>query len=1013
MTQRARIADIDIDLDLGTITTPEGKAELTPRVQQLLAVFLAHPDELLTRSQLFDQVWPGLVVEDSNLTQSVWMLRRAFGSRDLIRTVARKGYVFAPGTAIQWVGAVLPIKAATTAAEVTAALTPERVARELSACTTLHELGACVENHGALLGFLSVRLVLDRVGAQWIDLVPQTMATLQAHEASSLADSCALGEPITRPISDELQHVTLPGLDHDTARIGLIGLLRAGYAIQQPRHYAVATAMRANDLLRQLQLQRRVDDLGYAESMQRALFAIAEASARADLPEDFFAEVHRTVDELLDAPNLFIGIVGDNGRTLRFPYYVDAKDPNPVSRPYGGGLSERVIDTGQPLLADAALKRNLIGKEQISCIGTDCASWLGAPLIIKGRAVGLVAIQSYDEGQPYTLEDRDALEHIAVHIANALERRQVRDDLERVVAVRTAELRREVIERERGEKLQQALYRIADLASGGDKAALFYQRLHDIVADLMYARNFFIARYNIESHSLRMLYFVDSQDHDPRLLDRELPLEELRNSVTFAMIRLGTPLRGSAAELLSMLNLPEGNGAMAEHWLGAPMMDHGVVRGAVVVQSYEPDRRYSEEDQALLVFVAQHIWTALEKREAHLRLELSVAERTAALRQEITDRQRSERVQRALFEIADVALNSASMEHFYDAIHRIIGGLIDAKNFFVAMVDPQTREVSFPYCMDEIDVQLPKRAFGNGLTEYVYTNQKSLLAMRQDILTLAEQGIARFTGSVSACWLGVPLRVADRVVGVMAVQTYRESESYSVHDQELLEFVAFHLTNAMERRRGLAELERRVDERTSELADANRELMNQIAIRRRIELELRHETMHDPLTGMPNRNNLLGKLSQLLSHRERDGSVPFALMMIDLDRFKLVNDALGHLLADELLRLVAQRVSQSLRVQGFVARMGGDAFGLVVDHVESELMLRELADSVLARLSRPITFAAREWTITASIGIVVCGARHRTTDDLLREVDIALYRAKEAGRNVAVLSESTERIGLR
>jgi diguanylate cyclase (GGDEF)-like protein len=166
--------------------------------------------------------------------------------------------------------------------------------------------------------------------------------------------------------------------------------------------------------------------------------------------------------------------------------------------------------------------------------------------------------------------------------------------------------------------------------------------------------------------------------------------------------------------------------------------------------------------------------------------------------------------------------------------------------------------------------------------------------------------------------------------------------------------------------------------------------------------ELRYQAMHDPLTHLPNRALILDRTEQLLARSRRSGS-PVAALFIDLDDFKDVNDGLGHSAGDELLVAVATRLSAALREGDSVGRLGGDEFILLVEGPALTAGAEVVADRILDVLAAPLTIAGSDvpLSISASIGVAV-GLRE-TPDELLRDADIALYRAKAAGKGRAVV----------
>ncbi len=557
------------------------------------------------------------------------------------------------------------------------------------------------------------------------------------------------------------------------------------------------------------------------------------------------------------------------------------------------------------------------------------------------------------------------------------------------------------------ERLQRALFAISDIASSDLSTAEVLRGLHQIVGSLMYAENFYIVRFDAERQTIRFLYFADSHDPDTPDPEDELSPLEMGNSLTLALLRHGKPARGPSLSLRAVLQAPanEGLGPDSEDWMGVPIVEDGVVRGAVVVQSYDPAVRYSESDQALLGYVAQHILSALKRRDQQEELERRVQLRTQELRREIRERERSEQLQRALYRIAELSTASDSMEAFYASIHEIVGELLDARNFYIALLTNEDRELEFPYSIDERDQQHPTRPLARGLSEYVLRTARPLLIDRAGVEALAEVGEVVSQGTKSVCWLGVPLMIDNVPRGLITVQSYTPDYLYTARDEELLSFVSFHIANALERRQAdeslrqaYADLERRVENRTRELADTNRELRDQISVRESVEGKLKHEAMHDALTGLPNRNQLLIALRRSLTRFHADSSHAFAVLFLDLDRFKVVNDSVGHLVGDELLKEAATRIGNCIRDPDLVARLGGDEFAIVIDRIDDPAEAVSVADRVIRSLSEPMRIAGKELYTSASIGIALSHARYLNPEELLRDADVAMYRAKAAGR---------------
>ncbi|MEO8742378.1 MAG: EAL domain-containing protein, partial [Lysobacteraceae bacterium] len=568
---------------------------------------------------------------------------------------------------------------------------------------------------------------------------------------------------------------------------------------------------------------------------------------------------------------------------------------------------------------------------------------------------------------------------------------------------------------QKAEHLQGALYAIAEMAGSKVEMQKMLRGLHEIVAGLMYAENFYIALYDADKDSLRFLYFADTLDTYVADPEMGIPLAGLTNSLTVALIRHGKPLLGPPAVLRAQFGLPRDieHGPDSSDWLGVPMLSDDKVRGAIVVQSYDAGVGYNEEDRALLSYVAQHILTALERKQQQSELERRVFERTRdlamanrELRSEVVERQRAERLQAALYRIAELSIVADTLEQFYMAVHAEVDELLYARNFLIALLSEDGDELEFPYSVDERDEIRPRRKLARGLTEYVLRTGRPLLVDRAAIDNLAQADEVHSIGTPSVCWLGVPLLRDERTVGVIVVQSYTPEILFTPRDQELLTFVSFHIASGLLRKRAQdslktanAELESRVEERTRELASANRQLRGQISERERAEESLTHQALHDALTGLPNRTRLLDRLQRAMAAYQRNPERGFAVLFLDLDRFKIVNDSVGHLVGDELLKHASRLIAGAVRMPDTVARLGGDEFAVLVEDIADVSEACEVASRILNALSAPITIAGKDLFTSASIGITMVGPQYHHPEEMLRDADVAMYRAKNKGRN--------------
>jgi diguanylate cyclase (GGDEF)-like protein/PAS domain S-box-containing protein len=181
-----------------------------------------------------------------------------------------------------------------------------------------------------------------------------------------------------------------------------------------------------------------------------------------------------------------------------------------------------------------------------------------------------------------------------------------------------------------------------------------------------------------------------------------------------------------------------------------------------------------------------------------------------------------------------------------------------------------------------------------------------------------------------------------------------------------------------------------------------------VSARRRAEAELFHNAYHDSLTQLCNRVHFDEQLNRAIARVQRSPEQRFAVMYLDFDRFKVVNDSLGHKAGDELLVNVARRLKGMLRESDVLARLGGDEFAILVENIKNQREPVELAERIHKELQRPIQLGHMEVAISASIGITYSTNDYQTSDEIIRDADIAMYKAKSKGKAQYALFDSSQ-----
>ncbi len=567
-------------------------------------------------------------------------------------------------------------------------------------------------------------------------------------------------------------------------------------------------------------------------------------------------------------------------------------------------------------------------------------------------------------------------------------------------------------------EVESALYEITELGISSESMSDYYGRLHQIIGRLTYAENFFIVLYDEELDRMEFVYFVDEVDTDLTVEKIGiLKQADLRKSATGYLFQQGEMVHLNERQFSELTK----NGAFSSHgsasadWLGVPLKYNDEILGAMVIQSYDENIMFGKREEDIMQFVSRQIALLIkgklaeqELKNANKNLERRVAERTESLNKtnltlsrEIEERKKSEKIQSALFRITDLVSTTRSLDDFFTQVHAVISELMYAKNLYIALLSDDRKYVEFLYHVDQQDKNPQRRRITedgekNGLTEQILLHGQLI---RLDREADSEEAL---TGAKCASFLGVPLHDTSRVFGVLAVQSYRQDIKYDDTNQNVLETIGKQVATAILRKKDTdslhaarVHLEKRVKERTSELEET-------IVKRRKIEQQLEHDSLHDALTGLPNRQYFSNLLAEQIDKQEQ----AFAVLFLDLDRFKLINDSLGHHVGDLFLQEIAHRLKSCLRELDVVARLGGDEFCILMRNIEGQKTSIQLAGRILKALQKDVVIDNHSLITSASIGIRFSQYGKSEASEIMSDADAAMYQAKHQGKNCFCLFDS-------
>lgn len=362
------------------------------------------------------------------------------------------------------------------------------------------------------------------------------------------------------------------------------------------------------------------------------------------------------------------------------------------------------------------------------------------------------------------------------------------------------------------------------------------------------------------------------------------------------------------------------------------------------------ENRYIRKDGS----VVHIMWSARWSQDDKLRI---------AVARDITSRVRSEAKQRATYAISEAAHTTRDLTELFSLIHKIVASLLPVDSFSIALRDNNAGTGSTGSCriayaqpaLSSMNINI-KADEPSQLVDHRLKLAEHIIHSQSNLLTHVQSDLA---GVVN--WIGVPLKAQNGVLGALLASRNNIGQNFSDMDQELLHFVSTQIAAAVERQQMLTHLQ-------------------QLAL-------------YDSLTHLPNRSLFEDRMRSALARARRDKAA-LALLYIDLDRFKEVNDTYGHAVGDLLLQQVARRLESCLRECDTVARIGGDEFVVLLENMDHDDHVGKVADKIKTALTQEYRLETDRASITPSMGAAHYPVHGKDMQSLMRHADMQMYAAK-------------------
>ncbi len=743
------------------------------------------------------------------------------------------------------------------------------------------------------------------------------------------------------------------------------------------------------------------------QKTQVALHQISEAAHATGTQQEMFGRIHQIIGELLPARNFFVALYDQARDELSFPYYVDEHDEAPEPRKLEDGtLSGRVVMRGEALLFTPQTVREGV-HAQFTLVGTDSMDWLGVPLKSQSHTIGALVVQSYTGDVRYVEKDKALLEFVSSQVAAAIERKQAADALlasdkrfrllfdQNLVGVfrslpdgRLLECN-DAFARMLGYESRDEIIGVnskSNYFEDGDRERyLAYLREYGSLDNSMVrlrradgAEVWGMATVNLilddpgqpEVIQGALIDFTERRHAEQALLLSESRLEEAQRRAHLGSWTwdLATGILNWSDELCRICGVsPAHHQPTYEDFLSRlvpedrPAVEAAMAQALLDRKPFSHETRFVREDgEVRTIFDQIEVLVDDQGRVTGL----------AGASLDISARKREEQLERDRSLILEQVVQNRPLSEILSRISNMLEIQIPGSRSSILLLnDGRLWNGAAPRLPQAYSDSLDGLPIGPAVGSCGTAMFRDDTVIAEDIATdplWAGYRELALPHGLRACW-SMPIPPSNRGAVLGSIAIYRDQPSRpSTRDLEFM---------------GMAT-------RLAAVAIEHRTLTDQLS----------HQAQHDALTGLPNRLLFQDRLNQALAQAERK-KLQVAVLYMDLDRFKNINDMLGHASGDALLRQAASRLQACIRKTDTLARLGGDEFTVVLNELNDPQDAMRVATKLIEAMRAPFQMDRHELFVTLSLGISIYPDDGLESDTLMANADAAMYRAKETGRD--------------